>query len=530
MPSFRETLAPLSAQMVREHQILHIAADLPSDDGAIERARTEILRWAQKRSGGRLPRHAMEGRGFELLAAGRNSSAVEVDLPEIHAWALRQEDPDKEVPGRIWTSEAILWRTPDRPPRFAARLIVGSGEAELDIAPAVPGYIRQLIDRVGLKSGGRTLSSLPRHVEGRDAEDALLDLLADPARRLPVVAVSVDPNNPKSPIDLDGLAAALCGLCDVVKVPPEASWALTERFGKRLSVFDRAVRIYMPGFDDYADPFAHPLWLGARLAAEGDAAVVERQIRAQVAQFSTRAVRLGVTILPFAQLRSYARKAEQDRLARTGASDSEKLSAAERRITALEKELAEAKDMEQYALEEEGKTRLRAEEAERRERNATAQIQALLQRLSNAGLGSDDVQALPTTWADFEDWCDETLVGQVALTGAARRGCKKALYTDVEQAARCLLWLARECRSRFLDGGGSLRDEPIEDGIRNAPCGSDGFAFNWQGQHLDAAWHVKTGGNTRAPENCLRIYYGWDERTQQIVVADMPAHRRTGAS
>lgn len=531
MHSFREALAPLSAQMVREHQILNIAADLPNDDKAIERARTEILKWAQRRSGGKLPSDAMAGRGFELLAAGRNSSAVEVDLPEIHAWALRQEDPDKEVPGRIWTSEAILWRTLDKAPRFAARLIVGSGEAELDIAPAAPGYIRQLIDAVGLKSGGRALSSVPRYIGDRDAEDALLDLLADPARRLPVVVVSVmDRANPQLTIDLDKLAAGLCGLCDVVAILPETSWALTERFGKRLSVFDRAVRIYMPGFDDYADPFGHPLWLGARLATNDDAAVVERQIRARVAQFSTRAVRLGEDILPFAQLRSYARKAEQDRLASTGASDSERLSAAESRIAAITKELNEAKDMEQYALEEERKAQLRAEEAENRERNATAQIQILLQRLSDAGIGSDEGQALPTKWSDFEEWCEATLVGRVALTGAARRGCKKALYADVEQAARCLLWLARECRSRFLEGGGSLRDEPIEDGIRNSPCGSDEFAFDWQSQRLNAAWHVKTGGNTRAPENCLRIYYGWDEQTQQIIVADMPSHRRTGAS
>ena len=93
-----------------------------------------------------------------------------------------------------------------------------------------------------------------------------------------------------------------------------------------------------------------------------------------------------------------------------------------------------------------------------------------------------------------------------------------------------MLWLAGECRNRFLEGGGSLRDEAIEDGIRNSPCGSDEFAFDWQAQRLKADWHVKTGGNTRAPENCLRIYFGWDEHSQQVIVADMPAHRRTGSS
>lgn len=531
MSNFRDALAPLSARMIREHQVLHIAADLPQDDGAIDRARSEILKWAQKRSGGKLPSDAMAGRGFDLLVAGRNSSAVEVDLPETHAWALRQEDPDKQIAGRIWTSEAILWRTPDKPPRFAARLIVGSGEAELDIAPAAPGYVRQLIDTIGLTSGGRALSSHPWYVGDEQAQDTFLDLLASPARRLPVVTVSVmDTANPELTLDIEKLAAGLCGLAHVVAILPETSWALTEQFGKRLSVFDRAVRIYMPGFDDDADPFGHPLWLGARLANFEGATLVDRQIRGRVAQYSTRAVRLGQDILPFAQLRSYTRKAEQERLVSSGASDTEKLSAAESRIAAITKELTEAKDMEQYALEEACKAQLRAEEAESRERNATAQIQMLLQRLSDAGGVGNDAQALPKNWEDFEDWCDSALVGRVSLTSAARRGCKKALYADVEQAARCLLWLATECRTRLLEGGGSLRDEPIEDGIRNAACGGDEFTFDWQSQRLIAGWHVKTGGNTRAPENCLRIYYGWDDQMQQVIVADMPAHRKNGAS
>jgi hypothetical protein len=250
----------------------------------------------------------------------------------------------------------------------------------------------------------------------------------------------------------------------------------------------------------------------------------------RVAQFSTRAVRMGEDILPFSQLRSVSRKAEQDRLANSGASDSEKLAAADDRITALAKELSETKELEQYALDEERKAQARADEAESRERNATAQIQSLLQRLAAADAVEDENLNLPQKWSDFEEWSDRALVGRVSLTGAAKRGCKKALFENVEQVARCLLWLANTCRDRLLEGGGSLRDEAVEDGIRNSPCGSDEFMFDWQAQRLSAEWHVKTGGNTRAPEHCLRIYYGWDHQTQQIIIADMPAHRKTGAS
>ena len=530
MTTFREVLAPLAARLVREHDVLHVAADLPPGDDAVDRARAEILRWAQKRAGGQLPKSAMAGEAFDLLNAGRSSSAVALNLPEIEAWALRQEDPDKSVPGRIWTSEAIIWRTPDRPARFAARLIVGSSERDLNIAHAAPGYVRQLADHLGLENGGRPVPFSPWFVGDDAGRDALIDLLVDPARQLPVIVVSAtDRDRPDIPLEIERLAGGLCGLAHVAAVLPNTSWALTDRFGKRLSVFDRAARIYMPGFDEGADPFAHPLWLGGRMIEAAGAETVDRQIRARVALFSTRSVRLGSDILPFAQLRSISRRAEQESLAARGATDSEKLSAAENRIAALAKELAEAKDMEQYALEEAEAAQRRAEEAEARERSATARVQLLLKKASESD-AQPEATPLPLSWDAFEDWTESVLAARVVLTGAARRGCKKPLYPDVAQAARCLMWLATHCRDRFLNGGGSLRDEPVDNGIRNSPCGSDEFTFSWQGQQLKADWHIKNGGNTRDPANCLRIYYAWDDQTQQIIVADMPAHRHSGAT
>ncbi len=82
-----------------------------------------------------------------------------------------------------------------------------------------------------------------------------------------------------------------------------------------------------------------------------------------------------------------------------------------------------------------------------------------------------------------------------------------------------------------MNGGeGSLREEPVEDGIKNAHCGRDQYDVTWQGALYTADWHIKNGGNTRDPRRCLRIYYFWDPSTQQIVVTDMPAHKVTDAS
>ena len=58
----------------------------------------------------------------------------------------------------------------------------------------------------------------------------------------------------------------------------------------------------------------------------------------------------------------------------------------------------------------------------------------------------------------------------------------------------------------------------------------DEFRIWWQGQQHTADWHIKNGGNTRDPRRCLRIYYFWEHATQQVVIADMPGYRTSGAT
>jgi hypothetical protein len=94
-----------------------------------------------------------------------------------------------------------------------------------------------------------------------------------------------------------------------------------------------------------------------------------------------------------------------------------------------------------------------------------------------------------------------------------------------------LKWLATKARESLMGQTGLVLSElPIEVGVRNAHCGSDQFDLDWNGRRFTADWHVKNGGNTRDPKRCLRIYYFWDDETNQIVIADMPAHRRSAAS
>lgn len=531
-----EALAPLRAKLgpiVREREILRVVTEIEGDDGAaaVDQARREVLAWAQKRCG-RLPEGAWNGRAFDHMIGGRTALGVRIEQSDSDIWALRSDEPDTNVAGRTWTTEVVIRRLADRPARLSLRLLLSSPEDEPAIEPAVPGLLREIGDRCGLSSDGVRVTVQPWRVDTDDELAALIELLASPARRLPVVIASGDEraDDPSAPLlDVEILAKAMVGLAHVVVLPAPFTYRLSDEFGKVRSVFHGAARLFLPGFGADADPYEHPLILGDRLGQEPTAELAA--LRRRIARESLRRARLGHDVLTFAEVRSAALEREREINDAAPVAERRQLEAALKQVEALTIERDDLKKRadENFDLaqeEEQRATTAEAQLAHAREyiRDLEAQLAAIGQR------PDDDALRLPASWNEVADWCDRNLIGRLALAPAARKGLKKAPFNDVRLAMRCLRWLAGACRDRRLQGGGSLANIAIEPGIENAPCGADTFRFFFQGRPLEADWHVKNGGNTRDPARCLRIYYAWDEATQQIVVAEMPAHRRTGAS
>ena len=163
-----------------------------------------------------------------------------------------------------------------------------------------------------------------------------------------------------------------------------------------------------------------------------------------------------------------------------------------------------------------------AVEEERGQDSLREANQWLRSLLLEAGIDPDRALPLPTDWAGFADWCDRELAGRLTLDPRARRELKKARFADVRLAAQALQWLAGEYRDARRNGGDS-RQVPIA-GLRNERCGGDSFEFGLPGAKRRVEWHVKSGGSTRDPERCLRIYYAWDEEGSRVIVASMPGH------
>lgn len=535
----RDALRPMAARLpkvVREHEILRVAGSLAGRDHtkSAQAAREEVLNWAQKRSGGRLPLEAWNFNPFEFFSGGRNSSAVRIKTTTADIWSIRADDPDKNIAERVWTTEVTIGTGVGQTPQFSARLLVSTPEAELDIEPHTPGFVQQVAESCGLVSGQYDIVAEPTIIESDFDSERVADMLADPQRRLPVLVLTVPENaaNPSRPLlDAAALARATLGIAHVVILPAAYTWTLTERFGKQRSVFGGAVRAYLPGFAEDASPYIHRLAIADHISTPEGAARCIRWMRSMVAAESVKRSRLGEDVLSFSAIRSASLELKQRELEVGGASDTEKLQAALARILALETQVTDEKASLEYFASEHDRERERAESAEQQARASAYRIQQLLDQLKSGGQEVDATIELPKDWDDFANWCDANLAGRVVLTPTARRLVRSPEFGDVSAAAKSLLWLGNTCRDRRLAGGdGSLRDELVEDGIRNDHCGGDAFDFDWQGRRYTADWHIKSGGNTRDPKRCLRIYYGWDEVTQQIVIADMPAHRRTGAS
>ena len=534
-----DALRPIAARMpkvVREHEILRVAAIVHGKEKSksAEAARHEVVAWAQKRSGGRLPPEAWAFQEFEYFSGGRNSVAVRIDSHDADVWAIRADDPDKSVPGRVWTTEVVVGLTSDKPCNFSARLLVSTPEDDIEIEPHTPGFMQQVAEKCVLSRGPIDLSPEPWLVESEEDAERLIGVLIDQDRTLPLFVLTVAENSDERNrplLDASALARATLGIGHVAIVPAPFTWALTRRFGRQRSVFGGAVRAYLPGFAESASPYGHRLELADRISTPEGAAQCVRWMRLLAATESIRRTRLGTDVLPFATIRNATLQLKQQQLENEGASDTQKLEAANARIKALEAELTDASDVEGLLLDENRHAEERAQAAEAQLNAASFRIQQLLEQIKQRGQTPDADIQLPSSWRDFDDWCDQNLIGRVVLAPQARNGVRTPAFENAQLAARCLLWLANEYRDRRLDSGeGSLRDHVLEPGIRNSLCGADEFRVTWQGQSHTVDWHIKNGGNTRDPRRCLRIYYFWDAITQQVVIADMPAHRHTGAT
>lgn len=535
VPEVRDLLSSRKSTAVREREILRVAASLGGKEPqhAAMDARKEVLKWLQKRTSRHLPPTAWEYGSFEHFSGGRNCLGVRISDDTSDIWAIRADDPDKLVPSRVWTTEVVIGYVPHKNVLLSLRLIVASPETDLSVAPAVPGLVHQICDRTGLTRRNIPLKPTPWLVESDEDTESLIDTILDPVRDVPVLVLSVPEHQPdtySTSIDALSLARATIGLALVVVLPARLTWKLTDRFGKRLSVFNGAARSYLPGFSEDSDPYGHELLLAETINSPQDANTHKERLQRLAARESLRSFKLGDEVLSFAAVRAASLDRAREHLEKHDAKDTDKLKIALEQIRAYEEDLRKSDEFQLFLSDEHQSAEKRATTAEERFASANYRIRQLTSQLRERGQYPDADLALPTKWEGLVDWCDQHLVGRFSLSARARREVKNPAFADVKTAAKCLLWLANDYRDRRLSGGDRDLKGSIDGGLSNERCGSDCFIVDWRGTKVDVQWHIKNGGNTRDPRRCLRIYYFFDEASKEVVVASMPAHIRTDAT
>lgn len=533
--SFADALTPLARTMpraARSIEILRVSAQLDGDDfgASANKARAAVLKWASKRAGAALPKDAWEQRDFDLMAGGRNSTAVRITNDAMDFWALRAEDPDKTVAGRIWSTEVVIGGETGKRPHLSLRLIVSTNETDFRVKPHVPGTVLQMIEAPGLIRGARSLLAVPRLIQSENDAEDLCDHLEDPERRLPVFVVVAPDDGGPSPIHDVALAKATAGLARVVRIPQAFTRVLTNRFGRYRSVFNGAVRVYMAGFSATDDPYSHRLFLGEALRVPGASSSCVAWLRSLAADTSVATTRLGKEVLDFSSVRTASHRIKAQDKSDRAVPDAELLETAQLLIDSLEKEIDEkTREIDGY-LELSEAAEARALAAEQENRALLFKVKQLKEALAKGGETPTPEPSLPLVWGEFLDWFDNTYPDRVLMTPAARRMVKSPEYENVELVARVVTWLATVQHEIRQTGGGSLRDMPVEGGILNSPCGGDTYRAEWKGRSYEVDWHVKTGGNSRDPKRCLRIYYFWEPELQQTVIDHLPSHRHTSAT
>ena len=545
---------------------------------AVQECRTIAVEWLQEALGRRLPRKAWRHRPFSVRADHVVIRAVRLRDRVRDHWAV--EVAPAPGAGREVVTEVVIGGD------LADAPSVGVAVHDRSVVPvaSAPDYPAELLasmaERVSLVQAGRGLAHTPIVVDSDAAMNTFIKMLVDPAREMPFAVISESPDEEGREARRalwSPLARALTGLALTWVLPPDKTFRLSDTVGKPLSVFLGAWRFYRPGFQPGANRSDHPLVLGKRLEEERVVAettqsflqmAAEARMRADpgdegAVDFAAIASESASVVSGPARLVSFLKGAVLPAAtpragdgypgaAAQGTSPSPALvreppapapaaavampgapEIAVGETPALRRKLRAARETARVRRGRYEQAKKRAERAERQRDDALRRAEQLAGLVRAMGGNPDADIPFPTEWGEFAAWCDEHLAGRLVLTGSARHELNSAKFADVALVARCLQWLAGGYRDGRLEGGNPQlhgRIDDVDDGVFNVPCGGDTYECSWDGRTHTVEWHIKRGANTRDPRRCLRIYYFWDERTRQVVVASLPAHRKSPMS
>ena len=222
-----------------------------------------------------------------------------------------------------------------------------------------------------------------------------------------------------------------------------------------------------------------------------------------------------------------------------GTTEREQLERARQDYEELQQQFDEEKE-ELYGFVSEAENE--RDQAQSQLNDAQEQINALnarvyyLESLQAHDIAPDHAELeIPEDFESLEEWGKKHLAGKVVLHNRAIRAARKSIFEDVPMAYRALLVLRDYYVPMKREGGiefrraydEALREIALEDsepftGTRAGQTG-ESYLVEFAGHKRYLERHLK-GSNSRDERYAFRLYFLWDEDSEQVVVGSLPGH------
>lgn len=495
-----------------------------------EKSRDVVLDWLEQKKSVALPSEARKGEPWEWgVDAGARVVLVEATAG---LWAMRFDDPDPVVHGRMWRVEVAIAEDPaGNAPVLGCTLSVLVPKGA-DAPISIPGFVTQLTKQLGLVDDGRLLDGRPWHLRTGADVDKLIALIESQDRGRAVVVVS-SPDSGVSYVDVNRIANDLAGVAHVATIDRYTANEIISRFGRSLSVFGDAIRLYRVGFDaDIDSPYRHPLFV--RDAWQHRLPALAWALKFDATQETLARPDENRDMPSFSRIRRLA----NDRRAREAIENRQSGGETEALTKALQTLTNDAASWEQLSYEEERKRRDAEDalhEAKQRLWGLQARVRLLEEQLRVASGGTDLAPELPETFDDLEEWADRYVASRVVVTPKAIRAARKSTFFNVPLAYQALYVLATQYWEMRVHGGAALRAQLeqalAELGLELSGVGeavkiaryADQYKVTYAYATYELNQHV-VGSDSRNEQYSLRIYFAWDEDQQLVIVGHLPGH------
>ena len=542
MPTFHNQFQPRATRAT----VYQLRADVLCPDGmenSFSRIIGLILPFVAKSLYTKLPPEAAEHRSFEIQDENRQCECVAV--PERMLWAIRFKFTSKD--GTLWYYDVSLVREDDRL-IFGMKIDTAFG-TDVKALQAKLLLVESLLG-CGLLAQGRPVTANLWLVNTPEDVSALVALLEDPYRSLPVIVISavnrnawrLTPSAPEYLVNAEYLANRVKGYAIVARINFQSAYALTEAVGKSWSVYDGACRTYFPKIDfDNGSPAHHPgnfkdkIWFWNYEGLRGERGYTAFLIdTAHRVASTSRTDWSGLYFVPDARI--LAAELEMAHAMHLANAPEREL-AMQNHIAALQRKLQTAEDENADWLSELEKATEEAEYYKQENAALRLRLDALRAHLIRQNGESPDAEIpIPNNYKVMGEWVKEHLAGRLVLLPRAERAASKAEYTEVGMVYRALLILANEYRDSRMGTGTdkAFRDALAQYGmdfsgsIDKSRAGQEGDAYyiNYpigSSQRVFLQFHI-VRGSSREDRYCMRIYFFWDEDTNQVVVGWLPSH------